>query len=227
MLVPFAACFAGQRVDNQYPYIQFLGAAQSIGGSAILVDTGKTRFLVDYGLYYDKDDQQKNNAVLETPQKLKLCPPHPRPYRSLRPAALALQDGFKGLIVGTDATQDIVGRMLDMSVGIAETQGTKLFDSSDMKSNDGAFQSGRLRPESCLLSPDIEVSNLTTLAISSDPRIIEIWIKRGDQKPKLVGRWNMGGRDIPILRDRAQIDDCRLCHHRSDLRRQGQGSHRL
>ena len=40
VLLPLA-CLAGQPVEKEYPYIMFLGAAQSIGGSAILIDTGK------------------------------------------------------------------------------------------------------------------------------------------------------------------------------------------
>ena len=118
-MVPFTTCFAGRGTNNQYPYIQFLGAAQSIGGSAILVDTGKTRFLIDYGLYYDKDDQLRNQVVLENPAKLNfvlLTHAH-IDHSGLLPSLY--KNGFIGQVVGTDATQDITGRMLVMSLDIA------------------------------------------------------------------------------------------------------------
>lgn len=205
VLIPFSICLAGQKSDNQYPYIQFLGAAQSIGGSAIIIDTGKTRFLIDYGLYYDKDDQQKNQVVLDNAAKLDfVLLTHAHIDHSGR-LPLLYKNGFKGPVVGTDATQDITGRMLDMSLGIAETQSTKLFDRSDLDQMLERFKTvdyGQI----VLLSPDVEVRfNDAGHILGSS--IIEIWIKRGDQKLKLVAGGDMGGRDIPILRDRAQIDD--------------------
>jgi len=67
VLFPLTGCFAEQKINNQYPHIRFLGATQAIGGSAIFIDTGKTKFLVDYGLYYDEADQQKNRNRLPHP----------------------------------------------------------------------------------------------------------------------------------------------------------------
>jgi predicted metal-dependent RNase len=96
VVVPFATCFAEERDDNRYPYIQFLGAAQSVGGSAILIDTGKTRFLVDYGLYYDGDDLQENLVVLKDPDKLSfVLLTHAHIDHSGR-LPLLYKNGFKG-----------------------------------------------------------------------------------------------------------------------------------
>jgi len=205
IVVPLATCFAGEKVNNQYPYIQFLGAAQSIGGSAIIIDTGKTRFLVDYGLYYDKDDQQKNLVVLDNLVSINfILLTHAHIDHSGR-LPLLYKNGFKGPVVGTDATQDITGRMLDMSLGIAETQGTKIFDRNDLKQMLERFKTVEYG-QIISLSPDVEVRfNEAGHILGSS--IIEIWIKRGNQKIKLVAGGDMGGRDIPILRDRAHIYD--------------------
>ena len=205
VVFPFGICFAGQKVENQYPYIQFLGAAQSIGGSAILVDTGKTRFLIDYGLYYDKDDQEKNKEVMANSAKLNfVLLTHAHIDHSGR-LPLLYKNGFKGQVIGTDATQDITGRMLEMSIGIAETQGTELFNRNDLNQMMECFKTvdyGKI----ISLSSDVEVRfNDAGHILGSS--IIEIWITRGNKKIKLVASGDIGGNNIPILRDHAQITD--------------------
>lgn len=205
VVVPFAICIAVAKADNQYPYIQFLGAAQSIGGSSILINTGKTKFLIDYGLFYDKEDQQKNQEVLKYPEKLKfVLLTHAHIDHSGR-LPLLYKNGFKGPVVGTDATGDITARMLDMSIGIADNQGTKIFDRSDLNQMMKCYkivEYGKI----VMLSPDVEVRfNDAGHILGSS--IIEIWIKREDKRLKLVAGGDMGGQDTPILRDRAQIDD--------------------
>jgi len=205
VLLSFSVCFAGQKINKEYPYIQFLGAAQSIGGSAILLDTGKTRFLIDYGLFYDKEDQQKNLLVVDNPAKLKfVLLTHAHIDHSGR-LPLLYKKGFKGQVVGTDATKDVTGRMLDMSLGISETQGTKLFERSDLNQMMERFATveyGKI----VSLSPDVEVRfNEAGHILGSS--IIEIWIKQGKQKLKLVTSGDIGGNNIPILRDHAKITD--------------------
>jgi len=205
VLFPLTGCFAEQKINNQYPYIRFLGAAQSIGGSAIFVDTGKTKFLVDYGLYYDEADQQKNQVVLDNAANLNfVLLTHAHIDHSGR-LPLLYKNGFKGPVVGTDATKDITGRMLEMSISIADTQNTKLFDRSDLNQMLEHFKTAEYG-QIMLLAPDIEVRfNDAGHILGSS--IIEIWIKRGNQKLKLVVGGDMGSKGIPILRDRAQIDD--------------------
>jgi metallo-beta-lactamase family protein len=95
--------------------------------------------------------------------------------------------------------------MLEMSLGIAETQNKKIFDRSDLNQMMKSFKA-------------IEYGQLLTLSSDVDVRfndaghilgssIIEILIKRADKKLKLVVTGDMGGRNIPILRDRDQIDE--------------------
>lgn len=198
-------CFAEKKVDNHYPHIQFLGAAQSIGGSAILIETGKTRFLIDYGLYYDKKDQQKNLMVPDSPSTINfVLLTHAHIDHSGR-LPLLYKNGFKGPVVGTDATKDITGRMLDMSLGIAETQNTKLFERRDLNQMMEQYKTVKYG-KVVSLSPDVDVRfNDAGHILGSS--IIEIWIKKKDQRIKLVAGGDMGGRDIPILRNCAQIKD--------------------
>lgn len=204
-LLSSSLCFAEQKDSTDYPYIQFLGAAQSIGGSAILINTGQTRFLIDYGLYYGKDDQQKNLEVLDNLANLNsVLLTHAHIDHSGR-LPLLYKNGFKGSVVGTDATKDITGTMLNMSLGIAENQGTKLFDRSALDQMLELFKTIEYG-QVVKLSPDVDVRfNDAGHILGSS--IIEIWIKQGSKKLKLVATGDMGGRNIPILRDHAQIKD--------------------
>jgi len=205
VLFPSTGCFAEQKINNQYPSIRFLGATQSIGGSAIFVDTGKTKFLVDYGLYYDEADQQKNQVVLDNAANLNfVLLTHAHIDHSGR-LPLLYKKGFKGAVVGTDATKDILGRMLDMSLGIAETQNTKLFDRKDLNQMMKQYKTVKYG-QIVSLSPDLDVrfSDAGHILGSS---IIEIWIKMKKDKIKVVAGGDMGGRDIPILRDCTRIKD--------------------
>ncbi|MCK9364420.1 MAG: MBL fold metallo-hydrolase [Syntrophales bacterium] len=205
VMIPFSTGFAKEKLDNQYPYIQFLGAAQSIGGSAILIDTGKTIFLIDYGLYYDKEDQQNNQAVLDNPEKLNfVLLTHAHIDHSGR-LPLLYKNGFKGPVVGIDATKDIAGRMLDMSLGIAESQNTKLFDRINLNQMMDRFETADYG-QIVSLSSDVEV-RFNDAGHILGSAIIEIWIKRGNQKLKIVAGGDIGGRNVPILRDHAQIND--------------------
>jgi metallo-beta-lactamase family protein len=197
-------CFAGQPVEKEYPYIMFLGAAQSIGGSAILIDTGETRFLIDYGLYYDKSDQEKNREVLENLEKLNfVLLTHAHIDHSGR-LPMLYKNGFKGPVIGTDATKDITGRMLVMSLEIGENQGIELFNHNDLSDMMEKFKTVNYG-EIVRLSSDINVRfNEAGHILGSS--IIEIWIRRDNKSIKIVAGGDMGGRDVPILRDRAQID---------------------
>jgi len=205
VMLSCSVCFAEQKVSIDYPNIQFLGAAQSIGGSAILIDTGKTRFLIDYGLYYDKEDQLKNLEVLDDLSKLKfVLLTHAHIDHSGR-LPMLYKNGFQGPVIGIDATKDITGRMLDMSLGIAENQGTNLYDRKDLDKMLELFKTVKY-DQIVKLSPDVDVRfNDAGHILGSS--IIEIWIKQGNKKLKIVATGDMGGLNIPILRDHTRIKD--------------------
>lgn len=204
-VIPFSVCYSAQKHSDTFPYIKFIGAAQSVGGSAILIDTGETRFLIDYGLYYDKKDQQKNFMVPDSPSTIKfVLLTHAHIDHSGR-LPLLYKNGFKGPVVGTDATKDIKGRMLEMSLGVAETQNTKLFERKDLNQMMEQYKTVKYG-QIVSLSSDVE-ARFNDAGHILGSSIIEIWIKKDKQKLKLVAGGDMGGRDIPILRDCARIKD--------------------
>ncbi len=101
--------------------LTFLGAAGNVTGSCTLVRVGKTRILVDCGLYQERDLQERNwskmpvdldaiDAVLLTHAHLDHCGRLPKLVR----------DGFRGRILGTPATLEIARILLYDSAHLQE-----------------------------------------------------------------------------------------------------------
>ena len=188
---------------GEYPTIEFIGAAQSIGGSAILVNTGVTRFLIDYGLYFA--NPEKNNVIIQSPETLNfVLLTHAHIDHSGR-IPMLYKKGFDGPTVAVDATEDLTGRMLDMSLGLGELSDSNLFDRHDLNKTMRSFQSVEYG-DLISLAPDVEVQFNEAGHIMGSA-IIEIWIKKDNRKIKLVAGGDMGGREVPVIRDKAQITD--------------------
>jgi len=101
--------------------LSFLGAAQNVTGSRYLVEAGGVRFLVDCGLYQEREFRERNwapfavppetlDAVLLTHAHLDHCGLLPKLVR----------EGFKGKIYGTPATAEIAEIMLMDSAKIQQ-----------------------------------------------------------------------------------------------------------
>jgi len=101
--------------------LSFLGAAGNVTGSQYLLETGTTRFLVDCGLYQERDFRNRNwepfrfspgsvDAVLLTHAHLDHCGLLPKLVR----------DGFRGRIYCTEATAEIARIILMDSAKLQE-----------------------------------------------------------------------------------------------------------
>jgi metallo-beta-lactamase family protein len=101
--------------------LTFLGAAQSVTGSCYLVEAGNVRFLVDCGLYQERELAERNwapfpvslgaiDAVLLTHAHLDHCGLLPKLVR----------EGFRGPIYCTAATAEIAEIMLLDSANIQQ-----------------------------------------------------------------------------------------------------------
>jgi metallo-beta-lactamase family protein len=89
--------------------IQFLGAAETVSGSKYLVDTGETRFLVDYGMFQGPKGLRKRNweKPLFAPDSVDhVILTHAHLDHSGMLPALA-RDGFKGSIWTTPVTAEL------------------------------------------------------------------------------------------------------------------------
>jgi metallo-beta-lactamase family protein len=114
--------------------LTFLGAAQCVTGSKYLVEVNGARFLVDCGLYQEREFRTRDwepfyvppeslDAVLLTHAHLDHCGYIPR----------LVQQGFKGPIYCTDATVDIAEVML--------------LDSAKLQEEDAAYKARRHKRE--------------------------------------------------------------------------------
>jgi metallo-beta-lactamase family protein len=114
--------------------LTFLGAAQCITGSKYLVEANGARFLVDCGLYQEREFRTRDwepfyvppeslDAVLLTHAHLDHCGYIPR----------LVQQGFNGPIYCTDATADIAEVML--------------LDSAKLQEEDAAYKARRHKRE--------------------------------------------------------------------------------
>ena len=101
--------------------LSFLGAAQSVTGSRFLVEANGLRFLVDCGLYQERQFLSRNwdkfpvppanlDAILLTHAHLDHCGWLPR----------LVSDGFSGPVYCTDATADIASIILRDSAKLQE-----------------------------------------------------------------------------------------------------------
>ncbi|MBP3730081.1 MAG: MBL fold metallo-hydrolase, partial [Mailhella sp.] len=104
--------------------ITFYGAAQTVTGSCYVIETGKTRFAVDCGMF------QGNDALEERNYEIDNCRPQELDFVLLTHAHIdhsgllprIVRDGFKGGIYCTKPTADLAALMLEDSAHIQETE---------------------------------------------------------------------------------------------------------
>jgi len=88
--------------------LQFLGAARNVTGSSYLVEVDNTKFLIDCGLYQEREFKQRNwnpfpvnpetiDTILLTHAHLDHCGLLPKIVR----------EGFRGKIICTPPTEEI------------------------------------------------------------------------------------------------------------------------
>ncbi len=104
--------------------LTFLGGAREVTGSCILVETGKSRFLVDCGMFQGGGRKRPE----ETPGSSRWSPPRstscsaPTPTSTTRAASKLVKEGFRGTVHCTSATADLLNIMLPDSGHIQERE---------------------------------------------------------------------------------------------------------
>jgi metallo-beta-lactamase family protein len=192
-------------VVRKLPYIQFLGAAQMVGGSCYLIDTGKTRILIDYGLYYGSEYEGLNGKLSFDPKTIDhvlLTHAHIDHTGQL---PILYKQGFKGKVMGTDATKSILGIMLEMSLNISKQQEKKLYNFEDFSKTMNNYMTVPY-DQIVILSPDLSVRYRDAGHILGSS-IIEIWIKLENESIKVVTTGDLGSKLTPVLRDPTIITD--------------------
>ncbi len=188
--------------------IQFLGACGMVTGSNYLITLGKTKFLVDCGLFQgDRVNQQRNyqpfafnpqdvDFMVLTHAHLDHCGRIPKLYR----------DGFRGKIYCTPATAELAKAILTDAAqiqehGVREDQIEELFNRKDADNAIKLFRRLDYRTE-FKINPKIKLC-LQDAGHILGSAIAEIWV---DDK-KLVFSGDLGNSPVPILQDPAMIKE--------------------
>lgn len=181
------------------PNIKFLGAAQMVGGSCFLIDTGKTKFLVDLGLFYGSDEQHLNKKLDFDPKQIDfVILTHSHMDHAGRIPVL-YKAGYTGKVYGTDASKTILGVMLEMSMKIAEGLGQSLFGYEEFKQTMLNFETIPYY-EKKQLSEDVWVKLYDAGHILGSATV-QLFIKDGNGEFSVVVASDFGAKGTPLLKD--------------------------
>ena len=202
--------------------LTFIGAAQEVTGSCLLVETDGVRFLVDCGMFQGGREARERN--------LQAWPFDPRQidfvllthahidHSGLLPRLCAL--GFRGPIITTHATVDLLSVMLLDSAFIQESEWARAQRkrSSQPRADAPALLYTVAQAEACL-------EQLQGTAYDEDMRphasvrcrfrdaghilgsaILEVWVTEKGLSRKLVFSGDLGQPGRPIVRDPTPID---------------------
>jgi len=198
--------------------LRFLGAAQNVTGSRYLVETNNTRFLVDCGLYQERDFTKRNweafpvppdtiDAVLLTHAHLDHCGLIPKLVR----------EGFHGKIYCTTATADIARIILLDSARLQEEDAefkrkrharerrkspypeVPLYTSEDAKSSFPLFSAVNYK-EPVHIGDKVEATFYDAGHVLGSA-MIRVTVKQGEESRTIVFSGDVGRRDRPILQD--------------------------
>ncbi len=186
--------------------ISFHGACREVTGSCVLIESGKTKFLFDCGMFQGEDYASDKNAddfgfnpkeidfVLLSHAHIDHCGRLPKLYR----------DGFRGKVYCTDATADLTALMLEDSVGIvfseAEERGVEpLFSADDVAGIVRLF-------ETLAYDKKVEINNGIKVKLGNAGHILgscffEVWLKDEGKEKKIVYSGDLGKAPARIIKD--------------------------
>jgi metallo-beta-lactamase family protein len=202
-------------------HVTLYGAALEVTGSCYLLETGKSRLLVDCGMFQGSKRLEKQNripagilskpldAVLLTHGHLDHCGRLP----------LLAKGGYSRSIFATDGTQDIAHLILNDAAKIQQDDAER----ENRKRRNAGFKP--LAPlfgqedveRACRLFKTVEYDRWTNVTADVRTRFveaghilgsssIEVAIKQNDRESVLVFSGDLGQWDAPIMRNPAQID---------------------
>jgi len=178
--------------------LQFLGAARTVGGSACLLETGKSKILIDFGSFMNPEDRLRNNLLPFDPSTIDyVLLTHAHSDHGGR-IPMLYKNGFRGKVVGTGATKALTRLIMSASLDYPDREAVALFDSQDIAAMMNNFMSLSY-DRKIDLSPDIAVRFRNAGHILGSA-MIEIWCKDGDKTIKIVFTGDMGNTFIPLLK---------------------------
>jgi metallo-beta-lactamase family protein len=202
--------------------IRFLGAARRVTGSCYHLLDGDMQILVDCGMYQGRDSDEINKKTFQfDPGKIQyLLVTHAHlDHSGLIPKLV--KDGFKGKILTTSATAELIEIMLYDSAHIQEKDAEWLTKKS--------FRSGKDVVAEPLYTTE-DVQNCIPLFVKKEYSAIEnlndrikyrfidaghilgsatleIWYKDGNTEKKIVFSGDVGKNGNPIIRDPEHVTE--------------------
>ncbi len=185
--------------------MKFIGAARSVGGSAILLQTEKYRLLIDFGLYTDREQGERNREIPFDPATIDaVILTHAHSDHAGR-IPLLYRHGFRGRIIGTSATKSLLKILWSSRPTSGNKDEGEQFRPGEVQE---ILKNYHALPYERLLSltPELGIRLLDAGHILGSA-MVEIRMRSGGEKTKIVLTGDMGNADIPLLRGPARITE--------------------
>lgn len=193
-------------------HLTFHGAARSVTGANYLIETAKSKVLVDCGLIQGGKHAEDENYL-------------PFPYKAAAIQTMLLthahidhsgrlpklfKDGFAGKVFATHPTKDLAAIMLEDSMELIAREAEKgkrapLYDTRDVEYAMRHVE-GVEYGEMVDIAPDMRARFRDAGHILGSA-IIELWVKEGEKETKLVFSGDLGNPPVPLLRATELIDE--------------------
>ncbi|MDD5639772.1 MAG: MBL fold metallo-hydrolase [Candidatus Pacebacteria bacterium] len=181
--------------------ISFHGACREVTGSCILVETEKTKFLVDCGLFQNDKSNINSYAfpfkpseidfVLLTHAHIDHCGRLPKLYK----------EGFRGNIYCTPATMDLSEQMMIDSAKVFPIDDNiePIYFVSDVEDTMACFSPVAYNQDYSI-NKEVRIK-LRDAGHILGSAIFEVWVKENGQEKKFVFSGDLGNPPAPIVND--------------------------
>ncbi len=202
--------------------ITFLGATRTVTGSNMLIETKKSKFLVDCGLYQGQDKEILLNTedFMFNPADIDfMLLTHAHIDHSGRIPKL-YKEGYRGPIYATKATCDLCSIMLPDSGYIQESEVEwlnrkrmregkhpveALYTAQDAIDSQVLFEKINY-DEEVQITPEIRV-RYNDAGHMLGSAIIEVWVNENGDEQKIVFSGDLGNKEIPLLKEPSMIEE--------------------
>jgi metallo-beta-lactamase family protein len=190
--------------------LHFYGGAKVVTGANYLIECGQTKIMVDCGLFQGAPELQKMNYLPfpYNPEEIDyVLITHSHLDHCGRLAKL-VKDGFRGKIICTPPTKDIMAIALEDAVHLLEEEAKE-------KRQAPMYEEKDLRQMLKLIEvysykQTVKLNDNVTIQLNEAGHILgstiyEIWLTENNKKRKLVFTGDLGNQPTPLLKPPAKI----------------------
>ena len=185
--------------------LTFLGAARTVGGSALLLETERSKILIDFGLVIDGENTGGNAVLSFDPAAIDyVILTHAHSDHAGR-IPLLYRRGFRGRVIGTAATKSLINLTLAAGLTYGDGNGDDLFGPPDVEA---VMRNYLSLPYERRHKLNGEVSiRLQDAGHILGSAMVELWVGEGNNCVKIVFTGDMGNKGIPLLREPAVLTE--------------------